>query len=228
MHSLFTYCIPVDDGAASNPFWGVCTLAICKPKIRLKAEVGDWVVGTGSRNAPPPVRDCSGCVVYAMRVTRKMTMCEYDYYTRRSLPEKIPIWDSPDVRRRVGDSIYDFSTWPPNVRPSVHSEANRQHDLGGKSVLLSDHFFCFGDKPLRLPDHLLPIVKQTQGHRSRANAEYVDAFVEWLHSLGYKPNTLIGQPQDRRWLGTSFRPRCAGNSLDAEPTLKASGMCKRR
>lgn len=44
---LFSYCIPVDDGAAPNPFWGVCTLAICKPAIRRVAEVGDWIAGVG-------------------------------------------------------------------------------------------------------------------------------------------------------------------------------------
>lgn len=47
---LFSYCIPVDDGAAPNPFWGVCTLTICKSKIRRVAEIGDWVVGVGSVN----------------------------------------------------------------------------------------------------------------------------------------------------------------------------------
>jgi hypothetical protein len=46
--TLFTYCIPYDDGAAPNPFWGLCTLAICKPSIRRVAKEGDWVVGTGS------------------------------------------------------------------------------------------------------------------------------------------------------------------------------------
>ena len=39
MTRLFTYCILVDDGAAPNLFWGVCTLAICKPAIRRAAQV---------------------------------------------------------------------------------------------------------------------------------------------------------------------------------------------
>ncbi len=70
--TLFSYCIPYDDGAAPNPFWGLCTLAICKPGIRRVAKEGDWVVGTGSVNSP--AGDASGKVVYAMRVTQKMTM----------------------------------------------------------------------------------------------------------------------------------------------------------
>ena len=49
---LYSYTIPYDDGAAPNPYWGVLTLAICKPVIRRTAEIGDWVVGTGSKQSP--------------------------------------------------------------------------------------------------------------------------------------------------------------------------------
>lgn len=64
---LYSYCLRWDDGAAPNPFWGVCTLAICKPAIRRTAKVGDWVVGLGSANSP--IGNISDSVVYAMRVT---------------------------------------------------------------------------------------------------------------------------------------------------------------
>jgi len=45
MQKLFSYIIPIDDGPAPNPFGDICTLAICKPAIRRKAQVGDWVIG---------------------------------------------------------------------------------------------------------------------------------------------------------------------------------------
>lgn len=111
MSTLFSYCIPYDDGAAPNPFWGLCTLAICKPRIRQSAKIGDWVVGTGS--AASPVGDVTGKVVYAMLVTQKMTMEDYDRFTQSKLPRKIPVVDSANLRKRFGDSIYDFSTRPP-------------------------------------------------------------------------------------------------------------------
>ena len=60
---LYSYCLKHDRGAAPNPFWGVCTLVICKPVIRRTADVGDWVVGFGSKNSP--IGDVSGKVVYA-------------------------------------------------------------------------------------------------------------------------------------------------------------------
>jgi hypothetical protein len=193
MPTLFSYRIPYDNGAAPNPYWGLCTLAICKPLIRRYAEVGDWVVGTGS--VASPIRDISGMVVYAMLVTEKMTMKEYDRFTRSKLRGKIPRMESTNPRRRCGDSIYDFSTPIPSLRASVHSEKEQDTDLNGRYVLLSNHFFYFGDRPEPLPEALLGIVKQGQGHRSSSNAPYVDDFVRWIHSLGYPPGKLIGKPQ---------------------------------
>ena len=37
---LSAYIVSTDAGLAPNPFWGVCTLAVCKPRIRRFAEVG--------------------------------------------------------------------------------------------------------------------------------------------------------------------------------------------
>jgi hypothetical protein len=134
-------------------------------------------------------------VVYAMLVTEKMTMEEYDRFTQVEFPGKIPLKDSDDRRRDCGDSIYDYSTPIPSLRPGVHSEDNRSTDLSGYYVLLSNHFFYFGDSPEPLPETLLGIVKQGQGHKSRANAQYFDDFVRWIHSLGYSPRELMGEPQ---------------------------------
>jgi hypothetical protein len=52
MPRLFSYPIPIDDGAAPNPFHRMCSLVICKPAIRRLAERADWIAGLGSRNAP--------------------------------------------------------------------------------------------------------------------------------------------------------------------------------
>src|SRR5437870_7783881 len=96
MGILFSYCVRHDGGAAPNPFWGVCTLVICKPRIRRAAKVGDWVVGTGSRRSP--VGDLSGAVVCAMRVGRKLTMAEYDAWVAAECTDKTPDPDHLDHR----------------------------------------------------------------------------------------------------------------------------------
>lgn len=186
---LYSYCIPYDDGAAPNPFWGTCTLAICKPVIRRTAHLGDWVVGTGSVNT-----NTAGRVVYAMEVTATRSMADYDAWTQRQLQRKVPDWSSRDHRRRLGDSIYDFSVTPPRQRRGVHDPGNVEVDLGGKNVLISDHFYYFGDHAVALPPELLAIVKQGQGHRSWSNEAYADTFVRWIEGLGLQPG-VHGRPQ---------------------------------
>lgn len=192
--TLYSYCLRHDNGAAPNAYWDMCTLVICKPAIRRIAEVDDWIVGLGSANSP--LGDIATSVVYAMKVTKRLTMKDYDRFCQRSLPGKIPDSRSTDFRWRVGDCIYDF-TEPsaPKLRPSVHNEDNRKTDLGGETALLSESFYYFANKPVPLPADLHPIVQRTQGHKSRANSEYVDAFVTWIEGLRFTPNRLYGEPQ---------------------------------
>jgi hypothetical protein len=160
--TLYSYVVQTDYGSAPNPFWDVCTLVICKPKIRRSARVGDWVVGTGPANSP--LGYIRGMVVYAMRITDKMPMSEYDAWAREHRPEKVPNPRSSDPRRHVGDAIYDFAEDPPRVRPgSVHGVYERKHDLRGEYALLSDHFYYFGDQPIALPEELQGLVQRTQG-----------------------------------------------------------------
>jgi hypothetical protein len=220
MPKLISYCIPVDDGAAPNPFWGICTLAICKPRIRRTAEKGDWVVGTGSRNSP--IGDMSGQVVYAMKVTQKLTMRDYDAFAAAYYPEKVPDWHNDDRCRRLGDAIYDFSSEPPRVRESVHTDKHRVRDLGGEYVLLSEHFYYFGNRPVPLPDPLRQLARQGQGHQSTSNQRLLGRFLLWLDGLNLTPNRLYGGPQRQRFddLDVSVRSQQTCTSQGREKPLR--------
>jgi len=217
---LYSYCLRYDDGAAPNPFWGLCTLVICKPAIRRTANTGDWVVGLGSANSP--IGDKSDYVVYAMKITDKMTMRRYNEFCGGHYPNKIPQWRNREDRQlRVGDCIYDYSQGEsPKLRWSVHIEENMKRDLGGKYALLSSHFYYFGDKPVSLPERLHPIIQATQGHKSDANQPYVTDFVAWIEDSGFEPNKLYGQPQ--MWQldfdddDDNFRRKCARWHLEAD------------
>ncbi len=214
---LYSYCLRYDGGAAPNPYWGICTLAICKPAIRRTAEVGDWIVGLGS--ARSPIGDIHEFVVYAMKVTDKLTMAEYDEFCARKAPKKIPHWKSHDFRLRMGDCIYDFSSGGlPKVRWSVHPESEREKDLSGKYALLSKEFYYFGDKPVPLPQSLLPIVHDGQGHKSHLNDPYVMPFVEWITGLGYKPNKMYGDPQLMEEFSREgdIRAKCTNAAMEGE------------
>ncbi|MBU1616051.1 hypothetical protein KJ693_12180 [bacterium] len=194
MMKLYSYCLKGDDGAAPNPFWGICTLVICKPIIRKHANKGDWIVGLGSTNSP--IRNMSDCVVFTMQVTDKITMQEYDNYCQANYPAKIPNRQSKNYRCRVGDCIYDYTQGTsPKIRLGVHDEGNREGDMKGKYALISHHFYYFGDNPVKLPKSLKPIMHPTQGHKSTVNQPYLEEFVSWITNLDYKPNKLYGEPQ---------------------------------
>jgi hypothetical protein len=198
--------MPFDEGAAPNPFWDICTLVICKPIIRRNAQIGDWIVATGSTQY-----GFENKVVYAMEITDKMTLKDYDNFCKTKLPKKIPNWCGTSYKDRVGDCIYDYSTDPPKIRKSVHNESNRERDLGGQFALLSDNFYYFGSKPLQLPDHLLGIVKQGQGHKSTSNAPYFELFLNWISSFKQHKNKVNAEPllSKKFILGSDYESKCA-------------------
>ena len=192
---LYSYCILEDNGSAPNPFWGVCTLAICKPKIRKHIQIGDWIVGTGSSKY-----GLSNQMVYAMEITEKISFKEYDEYCRERLPEKIPVKGlTKDMRKKVGDCLYDYSTGKIIMRDwGAHQLENMKRDLSGEFVLLSDHFYYFGSKTVPLPNHLLKIVKQGQGHKSKSNAPYLEKFIEWITTFKKQKNKVNSNPYGLR------------------------------
>lgn len=193
MPRLFTYTIPYDDGAAPNPFNGMCSLAICKPSIRRVARPGDWVAGFGSKYAPSG--DMSGCLVYAMLVQEVVSLEEYDRFAPTRWPHRIPNIRSGALQDRLGDCIYDYSNgMPPTQRDGVHDIGNQSTDISGENVLISYDFYYFGSKAIRLDDKLRPILHQTQGHKSTCNADYFTPFVEWIRSTAPNVGQIYGWP----------------------------------
>ena len=79
-------------------------------------------------------------------------------------------------------------------RPGVHGPGNVETDLGGRNALISGHCYYFGSRAIELPDDLLPVCHQTQGHKSDANAPYFVRFVTWLHGLSLTPGQIYGWP----------------------------------
>jgi Nucleotide modification associated domain 2 len=199
MAKIYSYILRIDDGAAPNPFWGICTLTICKPAIRRKANIGDWIVGTGSKNSRcnnGRIYDLSQSLVYAMKVSSKMELAEYDKYCRLNINNKIPKWYSKDWRLRMGDCIYDFTNeHSPTIRKSVHNELNKERDLSGGFALLSDHFYYFGEKAIPIIYKLKEIIKYNQGHKIIERSDIVEQFEKWINN--FKRNKIYADPQLR-------------------------------
>jgi uracil-DNA glycosylase len=80
-------------------------LATCKPGIRNKAQIGDWVIGMGGARLK-----ATGRCIFAMRVSEKITY--NDYWVNPLYLDKRPVRNG-SCRMMVGDNIYYFD---PKIR----------------------------------------------------------------------------------------------------------------
>lgn len=204
---LYTYVVARDFGFAPNPFHGVCTLATCKPRIRAKATVGDWVVGTGSKSLGR-----QGRLVFAIEVTE--TLSYEEYWRDPRFGVKRPNL-SGSLKQAFGDNIYhrDPGSGKWLMANSHHSlndgrpnPQNVSHDTQSERVLVSMNFTYWGGRGAAVPARFATLVCPGQGHRSNFPQELVDGFVAWARSLerGY-----CGRPLE--WIeGRALRRPAAG------------------
>lgn len=196
MHS---YVVARDYGFAPNPFYGFCTLATCKPKIRKTAKVGDWVIGTGSRT-----RGREGCMVFAMQVTDTVQFEEYWEDSR--FQQKKPSMRG-SKKQAFGDNIYyrDKATRVWHQVDSHHSypdgtpnEANVTNDTQADRVLISDDYVYWGGSGPALPERLRNFegldLCGGRGHKNAFPDEMIEEFIAWLRLRGDKE--YCGVPLD--------------------------------
>jgi len=198
---LYSYVVARDYGFAPNPFFGICTLATCKPRIRSVAQVGDWVVGTGSRK-----RRREKYLVYVMRITGAMTFDEYWNDPRfqvkkpnlrgskkQAFGDNI-YWREPkDKRWCQADSHHSLTDGTPN--PS-----NIRADTAANRVLFSEDFIYWGGSGPQVPagflnygpDHETLLVGRN--HKSVFPQAFVEKFVAWIRSRG--ETGYLGEPLD--------------------------------
>lgn len=149
---LYVYAITRDFGFAPNPFHGYCTLATCKPIIRKTAHPGDWILGVGGSKLHPVQRKC----VFLMKVSEKVSFEEYWSDDRFSL--KKPVRNGSLVQM-VGDNIYHKGTNGEWIQEdshhskddgTTHPENLERDTSGSQEVLISDCFYYFGNKAIKV------------------------------------------------------------------------------
>lgn len=188
MLNLYSYVLDHDLGLAPNPFWGYCTLAVCKPKIRKskKLNIGDWIIGTGSKSIEKKVGGkFRGKLIYAMEVTEILTFEEY-WNDERFQDKKPKIPGS--LIKMYGDNIYfqhPLGIW--NQLNSAHSNidgsTNLKHlatDIGGKRVLVSSNFFYFGNKAPFIGNTFDSLVHSGIGEKRINDVAMIENFKKWL------------------------------------------------
>lgn len=190
MPKLYSYVVARDFGFAPNPFYGFCTLATCKPQIRENAQVGDWIIGTGSKLSKPKGRE--GHIVYAMHVSEVMTFNEYWQDCR--FQEKRPDMYA-SISKAFGDNIYfKDKTGQWIQQDSHHSYANGNpnpdniyHDTKVDRVLISMDYVYWGGSgptvPLEFRNYDGYDICAIRNHKSRFPDAMVRAFAEWFKSL---------------------------------------------
>lgn len=181
---IFSYVLNHDYGLAPNPFGSYCTLAVCKQLIRKNKnlKIGDWVIGTAGKNLGEPDK-----LIYAMKVEEKLT---YEaYWADPRFEYKKPIINGSLVQM-YGDNFYhkDKKTGEWIQENSAHSRddsiPNLSHlntDTSGEYVLISQHYYYWGDQAPIIPAHLSKVIHQKQGFKYKKIPQDIrEFFIEWL------------------------------------------------
>lgn len=188
MTRLFNYIVARDYGFAPNPFHGYCTLATCKPRIRMKAEVGDLVIGRGTVQQFP-----EGTLVYAMRVTTVLTFDEYwnDDRFRRKRPQlrgsrKLQYGDN--IYRRGGNGQFEQADSHHSHEGGVPNPVHVVHDTSVDRVLVSDTFTYWGETGPAIPEEFrdwdgIDLGARQVRERWNYPQNLIDAFEAWLQPL---------------------------------------------
>src|SRR5205823_6217835 len=103
----------------------------------------------------------NGRLVYAMRISEKLTREEY--YANARFARKKPLMNGTYARTR-GD----------NLKPTNDFERREQFSL------ISWQFFYFGGNAIRIPKRLSKIEKRGPGFKKLFDPTYVTSFVKWL------------------------------------------------
>lgn len=185
---LSAYIIRFDSGFAPNPFGHFCTLACCKPRIRLNAEPGDIVVGTAATRLPHP-----GHLVYAMRV--KEVLPYEKYWKDARFASRKP---TPRTRiRRCGDNIWHRSAdgkWVV-ADSDFHNQSHRKRDTSGKNAVIATEFYYFGRDAIAVPQEFKRLLAKTQGHKNTREPEMLQRFWNWVCSVAPR-HGRIADPSD--------------------------------
>ena len=217
MTKLYSYVLREDTGFAPNPYHGFCTLACCKGPIRMRAEVGDWIIGTGS-DARGKWR--GNYISYAMLVTDVLTFDEY-WRDERFLPKR-PNLDG-NLTESCGDNIYQFDyatgCWCQEF-PAYHCKTSEmEEDTSVERVLISDDFVYWGGSGPLLPEFRgCNLVKIGPYYKVKFPEWVVEEFIAWIGGLKCEGQKgVCGKPLDLK-LSEKSRREAQRRRVDLQPT----------
>jgi hypothetical protein len=160
--------------------------------VRLKANVGDWIIGSGAKST-----NLEGRIIYAMLISEKVSFEEY--WQNPKFSRKKPIMPG-GLKRIHGDNIYfkeSDGKW--GQLSSQHSNPdfteNLKHmknDLSGKFVLISDFFYYFGNKHFLIPSQYKQVCSTIRDYHTIKDIITAQGFIDYLKA-NFQPG-VIGEP----------------------------------
>lgn len=172
---LYTYVVREDTGLAPNPFWGICTLAVCTPNHQGSwVKCGDWVAGFLSKAR-------GHRFLYAMEIDEVLGLDEY-YRDMRFEAKK------PDLRgswkERCGDNFYSLGVdgeWIQHRNRFHLDEYLKKQDTKYARVFIGRRFWYLGRSAAELPVRFGPLVGG-RGARVNHDPALVEEFCSWVAS----------------------------------------------
>jgi len=170
---IYSYLLVTDNGSAPCVQQNILSLAICKPRIRKSAKVGDYIIAFSSKSMKISQ---NAKIIYIAKITNKLKLNKY----------------YPEYKNRK-DCIYDNNLTL--IKNNYHNNCNIEKDINGKYVLISNEFIYFGNNFINVPQKIKNMIPKYQGHMSKKNIEYETAFLNEFNILQKKYGLGIkGQP----------------------------------
>lgn len=184
---VFRYVIQYDGGNAPNYAPPFVTLAVCKPRVRKAARVGDMVLGFQGRKLgghPHGVR-------WAGIVGEKLRFDQY-WMDSRFESKKPSYSDQSDNIYAIGpEGIFQV----PN---KVHGDENINTDLRGIYVLVFSRWWIYGPSAPVMPSEMNLRIQlpNRRGHReSNLCTDEAQKLISWLdtnaENVGHHPQKRV-------------------------------------
>ncbi len=195
--AIYSYKITRDFGFAPNPFYSMCTLATCKPKIRKHAKVGDWIIGFGSAAKNSSLKNK---IIYIMKVEKKITF--NDYWNGEEYQCKKPVMNG-SLKQNYGDNIYhcENDEWIQvdshhSLKDGTPNILNVNKDTSSNNVLISKTYWYFGKDAIDVPEELIDIIPECRDYiKVEGLDEKIDDWVKNFQGSGFigEPNLFDGE-----------------------------------
>lgn len=191
----YSYVIPRDYGFAPNPYFGYCTLATCKPRIRKSARIGDWIAAYGGASTEVHKK-----LVVLMNVDEILTFDQY--WNDKRFVKKIPVFNR-SMSCMYGDNIYHHigENWTQEL--SHHSMAdgsinysNLNRDTKADRVLVATQFYYFGNNAIEIPKEFEELIGSGRNHKNFYDEKIINKFINFMNDNFEKG--INGVPYSRR------------------------------